>query len=133
LKDVRLLLAARSEDKLKEVTLLCNQLGSIANYVKCDVSVESECKYHLSSMSRNLIERCIQIYSRIDLLILNAGVNAHTFFEDMKDLDVFKRIMDTNFYGYVYCTRYHHRLNQICASLLAKEFRADLGDFVHLW
>jgi len=45
-------------------------------------------------------------------LVLNAGVNAHSFFEEFEDLRVFKKIMDVNFYGYVYCTKYRLFLNK---------------------
>lgn len=58
-----------------------------------------------SASDRRLIERTIQVYHRIDIVVLNAGVNAHCFFEEYQDLSVFKRIMDVNFYGYVYCTK----------------------------
>jgi NAD(P)-dependent dehydrogenase (short-subunit alcohol dehydrogenase family) len=73
-------------------------LGSTANYRCCDVSKEGECK--------EIVEECVKLYGRIDILVLSAGVNAHTYFEDMKDLDVLRRIMDVNFFGYVYCTRF---------------------------
>lgn len=52
-----------------------------------------------------MIEEAVKLYNRIDILVLNAGVNAHSFFEEFKDLTVFKKIMDVNFYGYVYCTK----------------------------
>ncbi|CAD8182724.1 unnamed protein product [Paramecium pentaurelia] len=97
-RGVKLMLAARSEEELKEVCTLCEQLGSRAHYQITDVSKEEDCKL--------LIEETVRIFNRIDILVLNAGVNAHSFFEEFKDLSVFKKIMDINFYGYVYCTKY---------------------------
>lgn len=41
------------------------------------------------------------------MLILNAGISAHSKFEDLKDLSSFKELMNTNFYGYLYPTRYN--------------------------
>lgn len=44
-------------------------------------------------------------FSQIDYLILNAGVSAHFLFEECDDINVFKKMMDTNFYGYLYPTK----------------------------
>ena len=54
---------------------------------------------------RRLIETAIENFNEIDLLILNAGVNAHFVFEDLKDIDVFHRVMNVNFFGYLYTTK----------------------------
>ena len=38
------------------------------------------------------------------MLVLCAGVNAHFKFLSLKNLDVFKKMMDVNYFGYVNCT-----------------------------
>jgi len=43
---------------------------------------------------------------KIDIMILNAGISAHFKFDEIKDLTVFKQLMDTNFFGYLYPTKF---------------------------
>lgn len=91
-------LAARQSDKLLMVKEQCLKIGA-ANclLVKCDVSIEADCK--------QLIHQAITTFSRIDVLINNAGISMRALFNEC-DLDVIKRLMDTNFWGTVYCTKY---------------------------
>src|SRR5690606_13478169 len=44
-------------------------------------------------------------YGKIDMLINNAGISMRALFLDL-DLEVFKKVMDTNFWGSVYATKY---------------------------
>ncbi|MFN4083248.1 MAG: SDR family oxidoreductase [Bacteroidia bacterium] len=90
-------IAARNIDKLN---LLKNELirenhNVIA--VKADLSVENDCK--------QLIEETINQFGRIDVLINNAGISMRALFNDL-DLKVIKQVMDINFWGMVYCTKY---------------------------
>ncbi len=55
---------------------------------------------------RNLIDQTIKAYGKIDLLILNAGVSFHAALSDIKDITIYKRLMDVNYLGYVYPTFY---------------------------
>ena len=92
----KVVLAARSEDKLDT---LCRELSQYTDVIriKTDVSVEDDC--------RNLIEQTVKRYGRIDILINNAGISMRAMFKDL-DLDVIRRLMDVNFWGTVYCTKY---------------------------
>jgi short-subunit dehydrogenase len=65
--------------------------------ITCDVSNEQDCK--------RFIESTLKTFGRIDILINNAGVSMRALFRDT-ELDVLKKIMDINFWGAVYCTRY---------------------------
>jgi NAD(P)-dependent dehydrogenase (short-subunit alcohol dehydrogenase family) len=65
--------------------------------VQADVSIEADCK--------RIIEATVAKFGRIDVLINNAGISMRALFEEM-DLSVLKRLMDTNFWGAVYCTKY---------------------------
>ena len=92
----KVVLAARSEDKLNELSRELSQQTEVLS-VKTDVSVESDC--------RNLIEQTIARFGRIDILINNAGISMRAMFRDL-DLNVIRRLMDVNFWGTVYCTKY---------------------------
>ena len=47
----------------------------------------------------------IKNFGRIDILINNAGISMRALFKDV-ELNVLKRLMDVNFWGAVYCTKY---------------------------
>ncbi|MDD4192111.1 MAG: SDR family oxidoreductase [Mangrovibacterium sp.] len=64
---------------------------------RTDVSREDEC--------RQLIMAAAERFGRIDILVNNAGISMRALFEDV-DLDVLRKLMDVNFWGTVYCTRY---------------------------
>ena len=65
--------------------------------VATDVSVEEECKA--------LIEKALERFGKVDILVNNAGISMRAVFADL-DVSVLKRLMDVNFWGTVYCTRY---------------------------
>ncbi len=92
----KVVLAARSEDKLDEVRKDLSQYTEVIS-VKTDVSIEDDC--------RNLIEETVKKFGRIDILINNAGISMRAMFKDL-DLNVIRRLMDVNFWGTVYCTKY---------------------------
>lgn len=62
-----------------------------------DVSIENDC--------RLFIERTLETFGAIDVLINNAGISMRALFKDA-NLDVIRQVMDINFYGAVYCTKY---------------------------
>ena len=41
-------------------------------------------------------------FGGIDLLVLCAGISAHSLFEDFKDMEPFRQVVETNLYGCVY-------------------------------
>ena len=55
--------------------------------------------------NQQVIETTIGKYGRIDALVANAGISMRALFEEMK-LDVFKQVMDVNFNGVLYATKY---------------------------
>jgi len=62
-----------------------------------DVSIENDC--------RRFIESTIKAFGGIDILINNAGVSMRALLKET-NADVIKKVMDINFYGTVYCTKY---------------------------
>ena len=97
-KGAKVTLAARRAERLEQVAAECRQHGGEALVVPTDVSDEEQCKA--------LVEKTIQTFGRLDLLINNAGLAASALFEDFPDLRLFKHTMGVNFYGAVYCTYY---------------------------
>ncbi len=94
-KGARLSLGARRTELLHE---LCTELPETRILIqKTDVSIEDDC--------RRLIEETIKSFGQIDVLINNAGISMRALFEDV-DLKVIHQLMDVNFYGTVYCTKY---------------------------
>ncbi|MFY7732817.1 MAG: SDR family oxidoreductase [Bacteroidia bacterium] len=93
----KVVLAARSIDKLNHVKQQCEALGAQTLLVQCDVSLEEDCK--------NLINQTVAQFKTIDILINNAGISMRALFADL-DLAVLKQVMDINFWGTVYCTKY---------------------------
>ena len=91
----RLSLAARRIEKLEALKAEFSQNEILC--IQTDVSSEEDCK--------NLIEKTVERFGGIDILINNAGISMRALFEDM-DLEVMKRLMDVNFYGTVYCTKF---------------------------
>lgn len=55
--------------------------------------------------NKRMVEAALEQFGRIDMLIANAGISMRAMFEDL-DLEVFKQVMDVNFYGAVYATKY---------------------------
>ncbi|MDM8162138.1 SDR family oxidoreductase [Labilibaculum sp. K2S] len=93
----KIVLAARNLEKLKEVEESILALGNEVLTVKTDVSVEDDCK--------NLITETVNRFGGVDVLINNAGISMRALFSDL-DLSVIKNLMDVNFWGTVFCTKF---------------------------
>ncbi|HUX97685.1 MAG TPA: SDR family oxidoreductase [Bacteroidales bacterium] len=96
-KGSRVVMAARTEEKLIKISEELKMSNQNVFFVKTDVSIEEECK--------NLIEKTIERFGTIDILVNNAGISMRASFLDV-DLKVLHRLMDVNFWGTVYCTKY---------------------------
>lgn len=88
-------LCARSKSKLDE--LYAGMDRTSVYYMAVDVSNEAECK--------NFMNAVIDKWGRIDVLINNAGISMRAMFQDA-DISVIRELMDINFFGAVYCTKY---------------------------
>jgi len=92
----KVVLASRNLAKLDEIVLDLQKLGIQVLAVQTDVTVENDCWI--------LIEKTLEKFGRIDVLINNAGLSMRASFIDLK-LDVMRQLMDTNYWGTVYCTK----------------------------
>ncbi|RYF91278.1 MAG: SDR family oxidoreductase [Chitinophagaceae bacterium] len=85
---------ARNQDKLYDL-----QLAHSTKPLHCivaDVSNYNDCKLFIDST--------IKQFGAIDILINNAGISMRTLLKDA-ELEVFKKVMDINYFGTVYCTK----------------------------
>ncbi|MES2622221.1 MAG: SDR family oxidoreductase [Bacteroidota bacterium] len=96
--NINLVLAARTTQPLLELSELCKKRGADILICKTDVSVEAECK--------NLVTETISRFQHIDILINNAGISMTANFDEIQNVEVFERLMRTNYLGVVYCTYY---------------------------
>lgn len=85
----------RNADKLYQLQA-SNPSAQLLTLV-ADVSKENDC--------RVFIQRVVDAFGRIDVLINNAGISMRALFKEI-DLEVIRQVMDINFYGSVYCTRF---------------------------
>ena len=93
-----LVLAARQYVTLCEITAdLEKRFGVKAIAVQADVSKEEDCDH--------LVKQALVTFGKIDILINNAGLSMRALFDEL-ELDVLKNLMDVNFWGTVYCTKY---------------------------
>jgi short-subunit dehydrogenase len=93
----KVVMAARSEQKLKNIEGELKKQGYQVYAVKTDVTIENNC--------RNLIEKTVEKYGKIDVLINNAGISMRALFQNV-DIDVLRKVMDVNYWGTVYCSKY---------------------------
>ena len=93
----RIVLAARSADRLAELEKEIRAMGAEVLSCVTDVSNEADC--------RNLISKTVEKFGTINILVNNAGISMRALFDDV-DISVLKRLMDVNFWGTVYCTKY---------------------------
>jgi dehydrogenase/reductase SDR family member 7B len=93
----RVVIAARNLDHLNATGRMCETKGASVLTVQTDVSDEIDCK--------NLVDKTLETFGKIDILINNAGMSMRALFEDT-DLSVLKKLMAVNFWGTVYCTKY---------------------------
>ncbi len=90
----KVVIAARNEEKLASVaSKICGDVLPVV----CDVSREEDCQ--------KLINQSVAKFGGIDILICNAGISMRAVLDDVAP-EVLRRLMDVNFWGTVYCTKY---------------------------
>jgi short-subunit dehydrogenase len=97
-ENARLVLAARTRETLERVGAQCRELGADVLVVPTDVTVDDDC--------RRLIERAVEAFGRIDILVANAGVSMHARFTQIEDFSTFERLFRINTMGTIWCVRH---------------------------
>jgi short-subunit dehydrogenase len=94
----RVVLAARNRAQLERVAGACERAGGQALAVPTDVTDPDQC--------RALVDRAVERFGGIDVLVNNAGISMWARFDEVTDLTMFERLMRVNYLGAVYCTYY---------------------------
>lgn len=92
----KLVLAARDATRLARIAAECQGVGADVEVVAADLTIEAN--------SRDLAQRALARFGRIDALICNAGQAMWARAEDVTDWGVFERLMRVNYLSSVYCT-----------------------------
>lgn len=94
----KLVLVARDRIQLEHVAENCARLRATTLVVPTDVADPQACA--------KMIQCTIAKFSRIDVLVNNAGISMWSTVEDVQDVSQFQHIMEVNFLGSVYCTKF---------------------------
>ncbi len=96
-RQCKIVLAARNIEKLNAIIADIATFGTEAIAVQADVSIAEDCE--------RIINKTIEHFGRIDILINNAGISMRALFSEL-DMQVFHRLMETNFWGTAYCSKF---------------------------
>ena len=97
-KGSNIVIVARRDKLLQEVANdIKNTYNTEVLIVKADVSISEDCKI--------IIDKTIERFGKIDILINNAGISQRAMFDEL-ELDVIKKVMDVNYWGTVNTTKY---------------------------
>tara|TARA_Y100001968_G_C19414724_1_gene748365 strand:- start:368 stop:1171 length:804 start_codon:yes stop_codon:yes gene_type:complete len=87
--------AARRLDQLERVCDQINNAGGTSIPVQTDVTALDQCQ--------ELVNQTIDVFGRIDAVVLNAGISMWARFEEITDLTFFKDLINVNYLGAVNC------------------------------
>lgn len=93
----RVAFSGRNQQGLAQTSQELTAAGIENLAIQADVSVEEQC--------RQMVQQAVDQFGRLDVLINNAGISMRALFQDL-DLDVIRKVMDINFWGTVYSTKY---------------------------
>lgn len=93
----RVLITGRDGDTLNQAVAELHQQGIDVVGFRADVSREED--------NRLMAEEAIKQFGKIDILINNAGISMRALFSEV-DLEVIRKVMEINFFGVLYATRY---------------------------
>lgn len=89
------ILAARREERLRELRDEIESAGGTARIISTDVTQREACQH--------LIDATIEEFGRVDILVNNAGIMPLSFLAKVK-LDEWERMVDVNVKGVLFCT-----------------------------
>lgn len=92
-----IVITGRNEARLNEVAEILDGMKTRNLCLQLDVAKERD--------NEILVNETVKAFGKIDILINNAGISMRALFEEI-EMDVFKKVMDINFYGTLYATKY---------------------------
>ncbi|TAE42970.1 MAG: SDR family oxidoreductase, partial [Cytophagales bacterium] len=95
--EAKIVITGRRKEALDTVEQELRQKNIEVLSIVADSAIEED--------NQRIINETIKKFQKIDILINNAGISMRALFEDTK-IEVIKQIMDINFYGMVYATKY---------------------------
>lgn len=88
---------SRSQDEIEDTANIINTNGGNAIFFSCNV-----CNY---SELEKVYERVYEIYGRIDIVVINAGIDCKNTLVEESDIENWKAIIDTNLIGAYYTAK----------------------------
>jgi dehydrogenase/reductase SDR family member 7B len=89
--------SGRNQQNLDKTSQELSAAGIENVAINADVSKEADCQ--------RMVQETVDRFGKLDVLINNAGISMRALFEDL-DLDVIRKVMDINFWGTVYTTKF---------------------------
>lgn len=98
-------IAARRVDRLQQLENEIKKIGGQCIVISCDVTKRKDCE--------SLVDTTMKKWSRIDILINNAGIMPLSFVKSLK-IDEWEKMVDVNIKGVLFCTgaAVSHMINQ---------------------
>jgi dehydrogenase/reductase SDR family member 7B len=93
----KILITGRNKQELDITVKELHGKSIVIHGFQADVSKEDD--------NRAMAEEAVRQFGTIDILINNAGISMRALFSEV-DFDVVKKVMDINFYGVLYATKY---------------------------
>ena len=95
-RNYRVSFTGRNAENVKQIENQLQASGIECFGIQADASSETD--------QRKAIAQTINQFGRIDVLINNAGISMRALFQDL-DVEVIRKVMETNFFGTVYATK----------------------------
>lgn len=96
-RGAKVCIASRDHVKLEAAAMGLKEQSAEVLTITADVSKEADCK--------RIIDDTVKVFGKIDILVNNAGISMRAAFKDT-DTAVLHKLMDINFWGTVYCTKF---------------------------
>lgn len=93
----KIVITGRDGARLESTKTELHLAGIDTLAIVADVSIEND--------NKMVVDKTIAHFGKIDILINNAGITMRALFNEV-DTEVIKKVMDINFYGMVYATKY---------------------------
>ena len=93
----KIVITGRKKEALDRAVMDLQKKNIKVLSIIADVSKEED--------NQRMAQEALEHFGKIDILINNAGISMRALFEDV-DLNVVKKVMDINFYGALYATKY---------------------------